>query len=76
LRVRTFGSSCFDKDQVKTVNTRDPHYSISGLAKDISGLCCKACKNITPIKSNSGIYEEKERFETFIHIQSDWVKKS
>lgn len=52
-----------DKDQVKS---RDPNYVITGLAKDIPGIRCKACNSITPIKSNSGIFEEKERFSAYL----------
>ncbi|AMJ87292.1 hypothetical protein [Alteromonas sp. Mac1] len=45
---------------------RDPNYAISGLAKGVPGLKCKACNEITPIKSNYSIEEEKQRLSAYL----------
>ena len=46
---------------------RDPLYAISGLGKGVPGIKCKACGEITPIKSNSSIVEEKQRLGAYLN---------
>ncbi len=45
---------------------RDPLYALSGLAKDTPGLKCKECGDIIPIKSNEGVFQEKERLGSYL----------
>jgi len=50
----------------QTEGSRTPHYVISGLGKGVPGIKCKACGEITPIKSNSSINEEKQRLGAYL----------
>ncbi|MFC1502737.1 hypothetical protein ACFL53_00040 [Pseudomonadota bacterium] len=48
---------------------RDPHYAISGLGKGLPGLKCKACNQITPIKSNRCVNDELKRISAYLSFK-------
>jgi transposase-like protein len=57
----------YQKDEKSQVAiSRDKSYVISGLGKGYGGIKCKACGEITPIKSNISIQEEKQRLGAYL----------
>ncbi|MGB5444982.1 MAG: hypothetical protein WBM99_05670 [Psychromonas sp.] len=45
---------------------KDESYAISGYGKQLPALKCKSCGNISPIKSNIAIHEEKQRLGAYL----------
>lgn len=56
-----------NNDSSQQSGKRDKYYALHGLGKGIPGLKCKSCEEITPIKSNQGIEEERSRLGAYLN---------
>ena len=55
-----------DNNIKRQTKDHSPDYGISGVAKGKPALKCKACGQITSIKSNRGVFEERERLRAYL----------
>ena len=56
----------FDPEEHTLRKGSNPFYKISGAGKNSPHLQCRACVQITPIKSNEGIVEEEVRLSSYL----------